>query len=536
GFGFVQSRMQEQGLAVSEKDDLLVVTPSGQQPIYIKRHLDVIMVANAPELLTEAQMLLDNRSDEVEPIGLQPAYTDGAVALIDSWAEKNDVDEPNVLEFLAEPNAFDGFRRFASSWPNPQNRDSMNERVLASFLNLKGWRQVTGGLIFDGQSLVATGQVGLNSKQHTAFQSKIYTAEQQRRSQWLDPFLKMVPDTACAAAALRMPVGDFLHAMIDALEQDERELINDGMRRSSFRGDQLSDVRDLVDRMEVAFQPRTGFVFRKNTVDNSRDKSGKLMVPVAAKSPMPQVAWVFWLRPGGQAVVSDLVAMLGNYYTSFGFRNVWELAVPYQGGKLSEKVTEFTNPQIPATGEIAMIVFGDFFVVSNSGPLIRDLLRTRYSSITGMPSIRQRTEFDLVENELSETPSGFVWIDGENLVPVIEDYLAAANSDSASPDPDWMMINRPDSEDYVRRTKYPRYPSKASMPRSLTEPGGEFDQAVVRHLQQKWTKARTNFSAEDRESMEQLRGMAQMLNVAAIQVQLQNNFIRCQARILTNMR
>jgi hypothetical protein len=72
----------------------------------------------------------------------------------------------------------------------------MNERVLASFLNLKGWMQVTGGLVFGDRVLAATGQISLNSKQHTPFQSSFYSAEQQRREDWLDPFLRMVPARA----------------------------------------------------------------------------------------------------------------------------------------------------------------------------------------------------------------------------------------------------------------------------------------------------------------------------------------------------
>ena len=40
--------------------------------------------------------------------------------------------------------------------------------------------QVTGGLMFHDGILAATGQVGLNSRQHTAFQSKVYTPSNSR--------------------------------------------------------------------------------------------------------------------------------------------------------------------------------------------------------------------------------------------------------------------------------------------------------------------------------------------------------------------
>jgi hypothetical protein len=259
-------------------------------------------------------------------------------------------------------------------------------------------------------------------------------------------------------------------------------------------------------------------------------------VPVAARSPMPQVAWVFWLRPNGNVIAQELVTLLQTYASTFRFRKVWHLPIQLGGGKLSEPVTEFTNPQIPATGEIAMIVFRDFFVVSNSGPLIRDILRTRHSALTGVRSIRDVPEFNAVERELPNELNAFVWLHGENLVPMFDDYLAFADADSERADPEWMVQNRPAAEDHVRRTLFARYASVASMPRAMTEPGGEFDVAVVNHLRELWRKERSNFTADDRATMQQLKAMAQLLKVGSVQLELENNFIRYQARLMLDAR
>ena len=533
GFGLVQSRLRDQGIDVASAGDSLVVKlPGATQPLFVRRHLDLLMVANHEPLLDQSQRLIDGNRDE-EPIGQMAAYTDGAQKRIERWADVNVQHPPNVLEFVLEPNAFDGFRRFAASWPNAQNKDSMNERVLASFVNLKGWQQVTGGVMFADGVVAATGQVGLNSKQHTAFQSSFYRAEEEQRSRWLDPFLRMVPESACAAAAMRMPVGDYLHAMFDALEDPVKEELDDRVRRTSFRNSNLTDFRDLIERLRVAFLPRTGFVFRQNDPDMSRDDKGELMVPVAARSPMPQVAWVFWLRqPNGQELAQELVTLLQTYASTFGFRKVWHLPVQIASGKLPEPVTEFTNPQIPATGEIAMIVFRDFFVVSNSGPLIRDILRTRHSALTGVRSIRDVPEFNAVDRELPNELNAFVWLHGENLVPMFDDYLAFAEADSEIPDQEWLVQNRPAAEDHVRRTRFARYHSVAAIPRAMTEPGGEFDAAVVEHLREAWRRERSNFTAEDRATMLQMKAFAQLLKVGSIQLELENNFIRYQTRLM----
>lgn len=529
-FGFVQSKLAAQGVDLSSDGDLLVAKlPGGGSPIYLKRHLDVLMIANHKRLLEQSQRLIDGGRDD-EPIGQMPAFTDGAQKRIQKWAEDNQVAKPNVVEFVVEPNVFDGFSRFAASWPNPNDRDSMNERVLASFLNLKGWQYVTGGLIFADGELVATGEVGLNSKQHTPFQSSFYQAEQQRREDWLDPFLAMVPESACAAAALRVPAGEFLQAMFDSLDDSEKSLLNDGMQRASFKGKRLVDTRDLIEQLKVAFLTRTGFVFRKNQPDTSRDDKGELMVPVAAKSPMPQVAWVFWLRQGSQPLVEELVSMLSTYYATFGFSKVWHLKVPFAGGKFPEDVTEFTNAKIPATGEIAMIVLGRFFIVSNSGPLVRDILRAHYSAQTGVRSIRQLPEFEPIERDLPAELNGLVWLRGSALVQVLDDYLAFAEP-SDTPDQEWMVTIRPGAEEQVRRTRYPSYPSKASMPKSMTDAGGEFDQAVVAYMRDQWLKDRTNFTAEDRGKLQQMRSIATLLEGAHLQLELQNSYIRYLLRV-----
>lgn len=535
-FGIAQDKARAQGLDITSDGDILVVKGQGMNlPLYVRRHLDVVMVANNKQMLEKAQRLIDGNRDE-EPIGQMAAYTEGAQKRIARWAEANDTTTPNVAEFVFEPNAFDGFRRHAATWPNAQDKDSMNERVLASFLNLKGWMQVTGGIMFADDVLALTGHVGLNSKQHTQFQGSFYSAEQQRREQWLDPFLRMVPETACAAAALRMPAGEFLHAMIDALEDGEREFLNDAMRRATYQGKPLNDVRDLIEKLRPAFLPRTGFVFQKNKPDTSTNAKGELMVPVTARSPMPRVAWVFWLKPGMAPLVDDMVKMLMTYYTTFSFRNLYHLKVQSGEIELPEPVTEFTNPHIPGTGEIAMIVFRDFFVLSNSGPLIRDILFAKYPNLTHVRSVRDLPEYEAVERELPAELNGLIWVHGPNLVSVLDDYAAFAENTSEQPDPEWMLTSRGTAEETVRRIRYPTYPSKASMPPNLVAPGGEFDQQVTAYLREQWRRERTNFTVEDKTKMQTLRGMAQLLKAGAVSLELAPTFMRFQVRLMANLR
>lgn len=530
-WSMVQDQARAQGLEIAAEDGVLSLrSPQLREPLFLGRVLDCLMLANNKDLLLQSIRLSQGVEDE-QPFGLAAQYTEGAVAPLQKWAEQNRVDAaPNALEFSVATGAFDGFRRFASAWPDAKNRDSMNERVLASFLNLRGWNSLTGAMVFEDDGLSLLGRVVLNSNLHTAFQSSFYRAEKQDRSQWLQPFLRMVPETACAAAALRMPAGEFLHAMFDALLQSERDMLDDALRRCTFGSQQLADTRDLIERLKIALLPRMGFVFRKNVPDLSRNEQGELYIPVVARAPVPQFAWVFWLRQDvrdprdNRSPADDLVDMLRKYAASvFRFTNVYHL--PVDG--LPEQVTEFANPQIPGTGEIAAVVFRDFLVLSNSGPLIKDILRTRYS-FGGQRSIVEDANFRRFEDELPAALNGFVWLRGRRLLSVLDDYRAASEQQNVEPDPDWLMQQRSAAEETVRRTRFPQYPSLASMPKAMLD--GEFDAAVRAYLREQWNAAAAGFSAKDLPAIDQLRGMAQMFDAAYLQVELENNYIRFQGK------
>ncbi len=530
-WSMVRDRAKTQGAEIMQDGELLVVrTPQLPAPLYLARNLDCLMVANDKGLLQQSQRLAIGAEDE-QPFGLAAQYTEGVVDPVARWVDVNRADAANNLEFSCATVAMDEFRRFAALWPDAKNRDSMNERVLASFLNLKGWNSVTGSLMFEPGRLSALGRIVLNSNLHTPFQASFYRAEKQQRDEWLTPFLRMVPDSACAAAALRMPAGEFLHAMYDALLQSEREVLDDSLRRCTFQGQQLSDARDLIEKLRIILLPRMGFVFRKNVPDTAKNEKGELYVPVTARSPVPQVAWVFWLRdlrdPSNHSPADEVVEMLRKYASVFRFANVYHL--PVDG--LPEKVTEFANPQIPGTGEIAAIVFRDFLVVSNSGPLIKDILRTRYR-FGSLRSIVDDDRFAQMERELPQALNGFIWLRGDRLLPVLDDYRAASEAQNQEIDPVWAVQQRPAAEDAVRKQQFAQYPSLASMPKDVLD--GPFNEAVKAYLREQWGKASAGFSAQDLPAIDQLRGFAKLLDVGYLQVELENNYIRFQGKVLGN--
>jgi hypothetical protein len=308
--------------------------------------------------------------------------------------------------------------------------------------------------------------------------------------------------------------------MYGALLDKERELLNSGIARCVLQGQQITDFSDLIERLTPAFLPRAGFVFRRNVRDTE--------IKVADLSPMPQVAWVFWIKDGSTKLLEDFVEMLLRNAAAFKFHPVYNLPIK----PLPDNVVELCNPQIPATGEIAMIVFREFFVVSNSGPLIKEILKTKYGA-DGLRSIVETDAFRSIQDELPTALNGFVWLKGANLVPLFEEYRATAERAWQDPDPGWMAENRSRVEEVVRLARFAdQYPSKAAMPPQLTEPGGAFDQAVVQKLREEWAKIGTGLTKDDLAKVDQFKAMAELMDAAYLQLDLENSYIRYQGKIL----
>lgn len=525
-WSIVQSQLRSQGLDVQAEGEILVIRGNGiQGSIYAARRLDCLMLANNKYILEQSLRLVDG-NDQEQPFGQSARYADGVTHPIERWSDVNTDFGANAVEFSLAPNTVDPFRRFSMAWPNEANKDSMNERVLASFLKLAGWNSITGAFLFEPQRLSVLGEVVLNSHMHTKFQQSFYKAEKQARSEWLDPFLRMVPDTACAAAALRMPVGEFLRAMNGALQASEKSLLNDALRNCTLQKQQLADSTELIEKLSIAFLPRAGFVFRRNVPDKSINPETKQQwIPDPIPSPMPQIAWIFWLRPGQRAIAEDFVDMLSRHASVFRFS---PLHLKVDG--LPEPVTEFVNPQIPGTGELAMIVFNDFMVMSNSGPLVKDILRTRYSYGQLRPLI-QNEAYQSIERELPRELNGFVWLNGSNLIPVLDDYRKASQVEDRDPDMGWMVENRANAERMVLQQTFTQYKSLASMPQQVRN--GEFADAVAQYLREQWAKGAAGINSSDLPAIAQLRAMATMFDSTYLRVDLENNYIRFQGKVIT---
>jgi hypothetical protein len=131
---------------------------------------------------------------------------------------------------------------------------------------------------------------------------------------------------------------------------------------------------------------------------------------------------------------------------------------------------------------------------------------------------------------MPQATNGFVWVSGQNLIPVLDDYRQASDSRNQMPDPVWMQQNRSTAEEVVRRQQFPSFRTISEMPPSVRD--GQYEDAVQQWLRDQWSRAATGLSNVDLPAIEQLKSMAALLQAGFLHVELRNNYIRFLGKLV----
>ncbi len=523
----VRQNLATQGIPIERREDGTFAIRSGSpDQVLIARFLDCLLVSNNEEFLNESIQYAKGFA-ETESFRGTYQYRDGIEAPLREWESEVGI-AANAVEFYLRPDQLFARTTWDDGWPDPRHPDDMNQRVLATFLSLSGWTFLTGSAIFEGgggfgdpDSLTLLSRIELNSNMHSPFQREFFRAEAQDRSEWLQPFLTMVPERACAAAAMRMPACDFLQEMYQAVAPELRRELDQLIARTG----KFQSVSNLIDSLRTALQSRTGFVFhqKRSLGDHPDGRPIESFEP----TPAPHVAWVFWIDPRNRTPLEELYKFLSDYREILGFTAAYDLPILGAGG--GDAAREFINPNIPGTGEIAILLYGNFFVVSNSGPLVRDMALARLKG-TNVLALR---DYEVFDREIASQLNGFVYLQGERLAEVAQDYLDALDSGDSMPDPEWAMGARPTVEREVLRREFPSSRAVGSLRRDERE---RFDQLVASEMGRRWAAEKDRYVAADRQSYRQVQALTRMFSSAFLQVELEPQFMDLKSRILFRFR
>ncbi|MHC4077267.1 MAG: hypothetical protein ACYST0_02365, partial [Planctomycetota bacterium] len=530
-YGFVQERLRQNGIALEEIADdpplYKIRLPGNPKDLFVTRYLNCLMVANDQELVQESLECARAGPGAPEPLHLSSYYRDGVDKHIAAWQKRTEVEDPNTLEIFLRPGQLLPLMPKAQNWPDPKREDSRNERVAASFVNTASWRFLCGSLIFEPNSLSVLLDLEVDNTRHTRFLKDFFKTERDERSKWMDDFISMVPASAVASAALRVPAGGFLHEMYrQVLESAEKQGLNDVLRQTTV----YKNVPNLIDKVKLSFLPRVGIVFSKN----ERNAQLREYFPVQEETAMPQVTWVFWVAPGREKPVQEFVNTLKKNMGAFGFSKAYKLGL--LRGSSEDVAYEFANSLIPGTGALAVCTYGlglgrnqaQYFLVGTSGDLIKRMINARLDKVQ---SLRSDPDYqDHFEPELPSAVNGLVWISGANTREVLEALLEERQHTGDRPPPEWDLAKRPTAEATVFRRGYRQYRRPSAIPRSLRK---RFDDEVTRELDNLWEKDKRAYSAEGRAEMEQWIHLTNAFRSLYLQVILDPHSLRLSGRVLT---
>jgi hypothetical protein len=225
--------------------------------------------------------------------------------------------------------------------------------------------------------------------------------------------------------------------------------------------------------------------------------------------PVPEVAMVFWRKPGAAAAPLD---RLVKTMRLCGLASrIFMLQSLQDGGT----AIEFCNPQIPSTGEIAVDVGPGLFVISNSGPLIRDLIRKRPAG-DGNGFAAGTEVLNLQEPAKGRGVLVFKTKALESLLAQRDAQVEALVG--AAQDPAWRATQQKQAEASVLKQVFPEVRSAADL---TNETRPVFTRLVDLRLQE-WGGLLT----EHRARSEQVRGWLKLFPDAAGQVAFDQDSVR----------
>jgi hypothetical protein len=524
---FMREEMARQGLFLTDDDGgfYKLHVKKDNQDLFLTRFKDCVMIANDRQLLVHSLELAEGNTQNVESLEVSSHYRNGVHEPLMEWIKRTGVDDPNALEMHFNVRELIPKISFFDKWPDASNDENRNEKILASFINKKSYRFLSGSLIFEPYSISMLSHLVVNNNELSAFQKPIYTADPTPRVEWMNKFFNLVPRDACGAAAMKINAGAFIREMFeDALVKDERDLVDQAIRQThKYKG-----FDDLVRKLSVSLESRVGVILRPNR----RGEGTKKLFKVKFDSPFPQWAWVFWVKKGSRSKrvmnqpFKDLITHINANRRAFAIVHAQKLALS-RAGVQSDVAFEFAIPDIAGTGSIAVATLGEYFIFGNSGPFIRRMVEAMVDGRS------RRTEDEFVEfvQDMPSAMNGVVFLWADKLKEVAEDFENYHKKLGGGMDPSFGFKNRSRAEVFAfRKPRWSPFGSIAKIPEDQVE---AFEADVLVELRKLWGAQHARNLIADQATLKQFSQFVRTFKAAYLQMVLTETSLKVWGRVLS---
>jgi hypothetical protein len=287
------------------------------------------------------------------------------------------------------------------------------------------------------------------------------TGVAQATAGWVRDAVAMLPDSTAVAACVAVKVEELGKLLLGAMTPGLRDQVEQAVARLELQ----VDTAGLLQQVAAQLEDRVVIVVRAGAQDPQ--------IPADCSLPMPQIACMFFRRGGGGGPIERLVDALRRHASAFGFDPVYHLRSDVG------VISEFCQPALVATGELAMSVGPPLFLVSNSGPLVKDLLRGAH----GGGAILAGADPDSWRDP--EPGRGLLWFAPAKVGELLAPWQPLARG-NAEPDPAWMRAQRTFAE---RRVLGSGFAGVNKVEDLGAESRAEFDKQVAAALRRQWQDA-----------------------------------------------
>jgi len=436
--------LEKQGITLrpyeSEGQSLGVELSGGQlqQPIYLARIQDVVIIANDGSFLAAADALEGTRGQD--SLDRSAKYADNIVRT---------GEEGDELELYIDQRAMSEELKLAGTWPD-RNSQELATALCARLFQLGTVREAVGSVDF--APTVSLDLVGeLSSNVLTPFQQRLYDERGFDKDQMLETS-KLVPADAGLFAYLHVDVGDFLRELRSVIMAVDPAAISnlEDVVRSAWNYPSLDPL--IVD-LDEALRDRVAFFVR----DYDYPPETSETAPPHDDTPVLAWAVVMWPKDEGKVnafrkVIEDsVIPMLRGEGSG---STMWDNTL--QGGA---KIREYWNELVPGTGHLAtleMVGRDPYLVLTNENRLLGQVFKvyTNGRSDEGLTRLADDPAFHTWVMSGLGSANCLVWAAPRTIEPSLRRISERRTQETGADSIDW-AVERPRIESEVLRQHFP---------------------------------------------------------------------------------